>query len=65
MACKHSRRMSSVMIGTKKTRPDLEWMHPREDVPREPFRAIQSLPNWILFAEIAFITIHGWGLFGL
>jgi len=53
------------MIGTQKTRPDPEWMQPREDVPREPFRVMRSLPNWLLFAEIAFITIHGWGLFGL
>lgn len=56
--------MSFAMIGTQKTRPDPEWMQPREDVPREPFRAIRSLPNWLLFAEIAFIAIHGWGLFG-
>ena len=57
--------MSWAMIGTRQNRLDAEWTRPREEAPREPFQVIRSLPNWLLFAEIAFIAIHGWGLFGL
>ena len=57
--------MTFAMIGTQKTKHDPEWMQPRDDAPRSPFHAMQGLPNWLLFAEIAFIAIHAWGLLGV
>ena len=57
--------MSFAMIRTQNTKHDPEWMQPREDVPRSPFHVMQGLPNWLLFAEIAFIAIHAWGLLGV
>jgi len=53
------------MIRTPEKHPEPEWLKAPHESPRAPFLVIHGLPNWLLFLEIAFITVHGWGLFRL